>query len=299
MLSAKLSRLFIGILAILVVSGCEKAKEAVKGRGGGRSGPAAVKTVVVTTKPLPRKIDAVSILKGRKQAEVYSRVAGKVASTGPAEGTKVKAGDVLVRIDRSDPGESFLATPIISPISGWVGRWMVSSIGEQVTAQEPVVIIVDDEVLHAAVMLPTTEWLQVTNETPVKVRVAQEVRAGKVTRISRAAEAASGRGAVHIEVENHDHRWKAGMVAGISLDLDTKPRIVIPATALAITDKGAFVFVAQDDKAKRLPVNFVVIDNDQVEIIDGLAEGSQLITEGVSQVGDASPIKIVETPKEP
>lgn len=289
------------ILAIALTS-CEKKGSQAAKDGGGKRGDgaraAAVKVLLVKAEPSARRIEVVSVLKGRKQAEVYSRVAGKIATSGPAEGTQVKAGEVLIRIDRSDPGESFLATPITSPITGWVGRWIVSSIGEQVSAQEPLVTIVDDEVLKVAVMLPTTEWLQVVKETPVQVRVAGETRTGKITRISRAAEAASGRGEVHVEVDNADHRWKAGMVANVAFDLDTKPRIVIPSPALSITDQGSFVFVVQDDKAKRVGVKFAVVDNDRIEVLEGLPEGSQVITEGVSQVGDSLPVKIVESPKE-
>ncbi len=297
-----LTRIITVILLIFVATACNKGskngandgKRNAGGRGGGVGRATAVKVQLVAAQSLPHKIDIVAVLKGRKQAEVYSRVSGKIASAGPAEGTQVKAGQVLIRIDRSDPGESFLTTPITSPISGWIGRWIVSSIGEHVSAQEPLVTIVDDEVLTAAVMLPTKEWLQVTKETPVQVSVSSEKREAVITRIARAAEAASGRGTVHVDVNNPDHRWKAGMVANITFDLDTKPRIVVPAPALSITDQGSFVFVVQDNVAKRLSVKFVVIDNDQVEILEGLPEGSQLITEGVSQVGDSLPVKIVE-----
>ena len=143
-------------------------------------------------------------------------------------------------------------------------------------------------------MLPTDQWLRISATTPVRARVGQETRAAKVIGIARAAESTASRASVTIEVENSDHKWKVGMVALVAFDLDIKPRIVVPASSLAITDQGSFVFLVKDGKAKRQPVNFSVIDNDNVEILQGIESGSQLITEGLNQIGDGLAVKVIE-----
>ncbi len=264
-----------------------------RGQGRRSGGNIAVRTQKLQAQSLPRTIALVSILEGRKQAQVYSRVAGRLSFIGPAEGVKVTAGETLFRVDRSDPGESFLATPVVSPISGWVGRWLVTSLGAQVTAQEPIVTVVDDDVLRGRVQLPTAEWLKVSDVTPVRVTVAGSVRSGKVFGITRAADSSTSRGTVSVEIENADHQWKAGMVATVSFDLETKLRLILPASSLSITDQGSFTFVVTDGKAKRMPVTFYVIDNDRVEILGGLEEGQEVITQGVNQVGDGVAVNIV------
>lgn len=289
--------------ALLFTIGCTKdGSKDGGGRGGKRGGKDSmavpVEASAIVAKDLPRTIEVVAVLTGRRQAEVYSRAAGKISAIGPSEGTRVKTGDLLFRVDRSEPGESFLATPVLSPITGWVGRWHVTSIGEQVTAQQAIVTVVDDESLRASVQVPTQQWLLVSNQTPVRVRVGSDVRTGKVVGVSRSAEGSSSRGTVTVEITNADHHWKAGMIAIVAFDLDTKPRLVVPTSALSITDQGDFVFTVEDGKAKRQRVTFATVDNDNVEILEGLTPGATVVTEGVSQVGDDVAVKVVDAPTE-
>jgi membrane fusion protein (multidrug efflux system) len=112
--------------------------------------------------------------------------------------------------------------------------------------------------------------------------------------ISRAAEASSSRGTITVEIPNSDHKWKAGMVASVFFDLDVRPRIIVPAAALSITDQGAFVYVVEEGKAKRTAVDFQVIDNDTAEITKGLEAGKKIIIEGINQVGDGLAVNVVE-----
>lgn len=266
-----------------------------KGRGGGRrdSGPAAVRVETAQMKVLPAAISVVEPLVGKQQAEVFSKVVGRLSLIGPEEGQAVKAGDVLFKVDRADPGESFLSTPVVSPISGWVGRWYANSLGEQVTTSAAVVSVVDDEVLRATVDLPTREWLLVDKDTAVTVVVAGEERAGKVVTVSRAGDSASGRGGVAIEVPNPKRSWRAGMVARIRLGLEPKPRIVVPSSALTITDQGAFVYVVRGEKVARTTVRFLLIDADSVEITEGLKDGDQVVVAGTNMLSDDAAVRIV------
>jgi membrane fusion protein (multidrug efflux system) len=276
----------------------ESDKKQSKKRRGGASGLIPVRTILTKTENLPETIEVISVLSGRKQADVYSRVAGKISFLGSEEGQPIKEGQILFRVDRSDPGESFLATPVASPISGWVGRWWVTSLGSQVSAQQPVVTVVDDEVLIGRIRLPTDQWLKVSESTPIRVKVGSEIREGKVIGITRSAETSSSRGTISVEIQNTNHQWKSGMISTVALDLDTKPRLIVPATALSITDQGGFVFAVNDSVSKRMPVKFEAIDNDRVEITEGLTSGIQIVTQGVNQVSDGLTVKVVENAKD-
>lgn len=286
--------LLLSLSLLLAITGCDKKSKDRNKKGK----QVLVKTEIVQSALLPQQVPMVTVMEGRKQAQIYSRVAGKISFLGAAEGKRVKEGEVLFRVDRSDPGESFLATPVVSPINGWVGRWLVTSIGAQVTAQEPVVTVVDDETLVARVLLPTDEWLKVSETSVVRVQVGQEIRPAKVIGITRSAETLSSRGTISVEIDNKDHGWKAGMLAVVTFDLDPKPRIILPATALSITDQGTFVFVVRDGKAHRIFVKFAVIDNDKVEILEGLKVEEAVVTQGVNQLGDGLSVKVIDNAKE-
>lgn len=277
---------------ILPMLACEKKPDAAaKGKRGKKDIP--VRTERAESIERARTISLVAVLEGRKQAQVYARVAGKVSQIAKGEGERVKEGDILFRVDRSEPGESFLATPVVSPINGWVGRWLVTSLGAQVSAQDPVVAVVDDVALRGRVLLPSEQWQLMTVDTKAYVTAGREERQAKVIGISRSAEIQSSRGTITVEVANDDHRWKAGMIATVRFDLDVRPRVVLPASAVSITDQGNYIFVVEAAKAVRLPVSFSIIDNDSVEITKGLDAGKEVIVQGVNQVGDGVAVTVV------
>jgi multidrug efflux pump subunit AcrA (membrane-fusion protein) len=295
----------------LLLFGCSK-KDSKKGEhGGGRgknsggrdSGPIAVRVEQAKFSVAPRSINVVATLEGRNQADVYSKVTGRLSYIGPKEGEPVKVGTLLFRVDRSDPGESFLNTPVISPISGWIGRWMVNNIGAQVTATTPVVTVVDDEFLRATVYLSTNEWVTIDEKARVTVTVGEETKPGRVVSIARAADAISGRGSAVVEVENKGHKWRAGMIARITVDLEPKNRMLISSAAVSITDQGPYVFVVVDGVAHKKPIKFALVDSDTLEILEGIEDNSYVVVAGGNYLTDKAPAKIVgeaaeEAPKE-
>src|SRR5690606_22280681 len=141
------------------------------------------------------------------------------------------------RIDRNDPGTTFLETPVPSPLSGWLGRLMVTNVGAQITPNEPLATVVDDAFLRSRVYVPASDWTKISHDTRVTVTVNGVAREGKVVAIARAAQAESGRGSLVVEVPNEDQQWRAGMVAHITLEVEPRERILINASALTITDK--------------------------------------------------------------
>jgi multidrug efflux pump subunit AcrA (membrane-fusion protein) len=261
-------------------------------RGGG--GPQPVRVAHVERRVAPRMVAAVAPLAGRKQADVFSKVTGRIASIGPREGAAVKQGEVLFRVDRSDPGETFLNTPVQSPITGWIGRWAVTNVGEQVTPASPVVTVVDDEQLKAVIYLPAADWIDVRPDSKITATVGAEARPARIETVARAADPATGRGSVTVVIDNPKRDWRAGVFAKLVFELDPRERILISAASLVITDQGAFVYVADGEVARRVQVEFRLIDGDTVEITKGLEADSQVVVAGVNLLGDKSAIKIVD-----
>jgi multidrug efflux pump subunit AcrA (membrane-fusion protein) len=301
-MSKKYLIIFQTLLVVLAASGChlfsggKDAKDKKRGRNE-KAAPAVI-TESVLEKVIPRSLTVVATLQGIAQVDVYSKFMGRLSYMGPKEGEKVARGALLFRVDRSDPGESFLSAPVESPIAGWVGRWNAANLGEQLSTTQPVVSIVDDTALRTTVYLPLDSWMLLRKDTKVRVKMNNEEREAKIITIARLAEAGSGRGSAEIEIDNQDRSWRAGMVVKVTLDLDPRQRIVISAKGLSITDQGAFVYVVADGKAQRKKVRFEVVDADSVEILEGLKEKDQLIVSGVNQVSDGRPVKIISNESE-
>jgi RND family efflux transporter MFP subunit len=200
-------------------------------------------------------------------------------------------------MDRNDPGETFLNMPVASPINGWVGRWMVKNIGAQITPTTPVVTVVDDDFLRTTIYLSTSEWISIDDKAVVSLSVGDEKREGRILSIARAADSISGRGSAVIEVENRDHQWRVGMIARVRVDLDPKVRMLVSSAALNITDQGTYVFVIENETAKRVPVKFALVDSDTVEILEGIEDGAAIVVAGGNFVTDKAAVKVVASEK--
>lgn len=268
-----------------------------EGKGKGKdSGPVSVRVDPAESKVAPRQLAVIGLLAGRKQADVYSKVTGRLASIGPAEGEAVKQGQTLFRVERADPGESFLDAPVVSPLTGWIGRWKVQNAGEQVTPTDAVVTVLDDLALRVTAQLPSRDWLAVKKDTKVAVRLNGEERAGTVAGVAQSADPASGRGSVTVEIPNPKRDWRAGLYATLRFELDPKERLLVAANALVITDQGSYLYIADGDIARRLPVTYDVYDSDTVEIVSGLTAGARVISAGTNLLGDKTPIKVAGAP---
>lgn len=299
------------LLSVGLILSCSKTSEQGSGRdskeqntagkdksaaGGGRGkkGPAVVQTVAVKKQRSAQRAESSVPLVGRKQTNVFSKVAGRVTKILVPEGQAVRAGQTLFQVDRSEPGESYLSVPVTSPISGWVGRWNLTE-GTQVSTQDAVVLVVDDQTLIANIFLPVQEWVQVKLNSKVTIRVQNTERPAKILTIARAAESGSGRGALTVELNNSDHVFKSGVVAMASLELDTRDRLLLPASALRISDQGAAAFKVEDGKAKRVKVQYTLFDNDTVEILSGLQENDVIVSVGAHQLFDGADVKVLES----
>ena len=269
------------------------APKSAGGPGAGGRGPVPVRVAIAEKKISPRIVQTVAALSGRTQVDVYSKVTGRVTYMGPREGQPVKSGEILFRIDRNDPGESYLNVPVVSPLTGWLGRWRVLNMGEQVGPTDPVVTIVDDRTLKAAAFLPASDWVEVTPDTKVTLQVNDEVREGKVETIARAADLSSGRGSVTVVVENGERRWRGGMYARLTFSIAPKERLLLNAASLTVTDQGSFVYVIEGDVAKRVPIKFQLIDADTIEVTDGLQPQSQVVIAGGNLLSNNSPVRII------
>ena len=120
-----------------------------------------------------------------------------------------------------------------------------------------------------------------------------ERREGKIVSIARAADSISGRGSAVIEVENKDHKWRVGMIARVQVDLEPKMRMLVSSAALNITDQGTYVFVVENDAARKAPVKFALVDSDTVEILEGIEDGSAIVVAGGNFVTDKAAVKVV------
>ena len=129
---------------------------------------------------------------------------------------------------------------------------------------------------------------------PATVTVKNKEYEGKVTRISRMAnEQQSGGIDVEVKLDAPD--------SDIILGIETKVKIrtanltkalVVPMSALWEDEEGTFLYIARDGKAVKTKVETGVRNEEEVEVLSGIAEGDIVVWNDTSEIKDGASIKV-------
>jgi membrane fusion protein (multidrug efflux system) len=189
---------------------------------------------------------------------------------------------------------------ITAPMDGLVSRRYVDLGAYVTTTQQPIVTIVAMDTVKIRVPVSERDIGRVQPGINAHIRVDAypgEVFEGTVQRVSPIIDAASRSGEVEISIANPQHRLKPGMFAKVALLLKQRQEVVvIPRDALQQVDpKGAVVFVVQDGKAHLQQVVTGLQTDTQVEILNGLGPGTEVVLAGNDGLKDQDPVQVVPT----
>ena len=172
-------------------------------------------------------------------------------------------------------------TQIVAPIDGVVAKRHVVA-GEKLSAEQPVLTLVDLGRLELAGTVGTHEVSQLAAGMPVKVTVegVAEPLAGKLARIAPAAEPGTRSIGVTIELANPKEMLRAGQYALAAVQLaDDRQRLTLPATAVGNTGGQDHVWVLEGGALSRRAVTLGRRDprEGRVEVLQGVQPTSQVL----------------------
>ncbi len=183
-----------------------------------------------------------------------------------------------------------------SPLAGSVVKRLVS-VGEYVRPGTPLFDLVADDPLTLRGDVPERFADELAVGQPVEIKVdayPDRTFAGRLARISPAANAANRSIAVEVEVPNPDRRLKAGFfsAAAIVTRADAEA-LVVPETAVITFAGVTRLFVVRDSVAYERRVRTGARGDDGlVEIVDGLQRDELVATSGLSKLEDGTPVAI-------
>ncbi|MGQ0811494.1 MAG: efflux RND transporter periplasmic adaptor subunit [Nitrospiraceae bacterium] len=135
----------------------------------------------------------------------------------------------------------------------------------------------------------------------IKIGLKAEVRAeaypdrmfeGAVTRIVQALNRATRTMTVEVDLPNPDHLLKGGMFARVEVLVGQHANAIqIPLDAITRLEELQYVYVVQEGKAHRVPVEVGSRVENQIEITKGLAGNEQVIVSGKDLVTDGTPVQ--------
>ena len=116
---------------------------------------------------------------------------------------------------------------------------------------------------------------------------------GTLTFIDNAVDRATGTVLLKARVPNADRALWPGQFVSVGLELTVdQDAITVPSEAVVTTTNGAFVYLVEDGKAKRVPVKVGRPAGTLVKLDSGLVGGEQVIIEGQNRLQDGAKVEL-------
>jgi membrane fusion protein (multidrug efflux system) len=185
---------------------------------------------------------------------------------------------------------------IESPLSGVVAQKYVDQ-GNMVGPSTPLVRIVQIDMLKVTGGVSERYLPQlVSGKTPVNIKTdayPQDEFEGMVYKVGVAVDPVTRTSEVEIHVPNPDGKLKPGMFARMTIMVSQKECVVVPDSALVREADQTYVFVVNNNVARRCGVKLGIWQGQLHEVLQGISAGDVVVTHGQTQLKDGQAVEIV------
>ena len=306
---SRVKKFLIILLAVLVLSGCDRIKEAREKRNPKEAdAPQTPVFAVNTTNAVKGQINDYIALSGDiiagSTVDAYSEAAGKVAAVYVSVGQRVNRGERIAAVDPSRPGMDFQWSFVTAPIGGTVVA-LPAQIGMTISQAVPLVRIAGGSALEIQLYVAERFISKMAMNLPCEITLDAwpgEVFRGSISEVAPTVDPASRTMEMKVNVRNADSKLKAGMFAKVRVITEHKDSIVkIPASAMLSRFGEQYVYVIENDSEnpeqnivrKRIVVPGILIDG-VLEIQDGLAPDEEVVVRGQTLLEDGVRVNIIE-----
>ncbi len=181
-----------------------------------------------------------------------------------------------------------------APIAGVINRKAAAK-GEYVRTDTVVATILDVSTLHLVLSVPELEAARLATggEALFQLRSTPgEWFRARLFHVGQKADSATRSVECRAEVLGRDARLRAGTFAIVKLATETRMGIVVPERAVVPTERGFEARVVEGGKISSRPVKVGLRTDAGVEILEGLAAGDRVVTDGSSGVRDGQEVEV-------
>lgn len=296
----------VGAVVVINLTKNSGAAGGMPGKGGRRGGFGG--NTIFTVRSVEAKVSTLTdyvITNGEVESqsavEVFPSMSGKVQQINVLLGSHVKKGDVIAKIDPSEPGTKYALSPVEAPISGSI----VSSplkVGTTVTTNSAVTMIGDIDNLQVSANIPERYVAEL--KTGLKAEVTLEAYPGvifsaSVSRVSPVVDSSTRTKQIILNFDKRDSRVNAGMFAKVKLYTSKySGKLVVPSDAVITNDDGsAYLFVVNDDgTVSRREIKTGKSIDGKIQITDNLMAGERVVYEGMLSLSEGAKVNDLENP---
>ncbi len=184
---------------------------------------------------------------------------------------------------------------VVAPFSGRAGFRNVS-VGAYVQAGAPLVHVEKIDLLKAAFSVPELNFSRLALGQSITVTadaVPGETFEAKISAIDPLLDVNGRALRVRADLDNSADKLRPGMLIRVNVRGPSRASVMVPEAAIVPRSNGTVVFVATGEKAEETKVRTGKRLNGEVEILEGLAAGAQVVTAGNARLSDGAAIAIV------
>lgn len=187
-------------------------------------------------------------------------------------------------------------TIVQAPFDGFAGLRRIN-IGDYATIGQELVDVVRLNPLRVEFSVPETQLSQVREGQQVQVYVGaypDQAFPGTISAVSPQIDVAGRSVTLRAELPNPEYRLRPGLFAQVSITLDVKDdALMIPEQAIWPIGNDKTIFVVEDGVAKQRVVRIGQRQPGEVEIVEGLSAGDELVTAGQMKIFDGASVKTI------
>ncbi|WP_240655461.1 efflux RND transporter periplasmic adaptor subunit [Paraburkholderia phosphatilytica] len=195
---------------------------------------------------------------------------------------------------------------IRAPFAGRLGITTVNP-GQYINPGDAIVTLQAVDPIYADFFLPQQQLGQIAIGQVISVDTnafGGKLFQGKILSVNPKVDSNTRNVQIEAAVDNHDRKLLPGMYANVKIDAGTEQRyLTLPQTAITYNPYGATVFVAKpgttpDKNGKVMPIAQQVFvtpgptRGDQVAVLKGITEGTQVVTSGQLKLKNGTPLVI-------
>jgi RND family efflux transporter MFP subunit len=190
-------------------------------------------------------------------------------------------------------------TVIVAPFSGLIVKRFINQ-GEFVSTMppSPLFLIMNIDKVKAEIGLPEVHLARINIGNPVEVTVDTYpgiTFRGKISTINPMVNPVSRAFKVKVEIPNKDHRLKSGMFARVKIYHKIhKGALIVPFKSVMRREGDTVVFVIDDDTVRLRSVTAGINNEREIEVIDGLKEGEEVVIEGHYGMADKTKVRVLK-----
>jgi cobalt-zinc-cadmium efflux system membrane fusion protein len=226
-----------------------------------------------------------------KVSVLASRVPGRIVELLVREGDTVQAGQIVARLESRQPGNPPPVLDLLAPQAGTVSG-LHMRVGQPVEPDGVLMEVGDFRELVAVLHIPEHELALGDGPLRARLRIAAEggkVREAERLRLGTRADAAKGTVEAWFPVDNADGSLRPGLRVEAALVLARREGVLaVPSEAVQGTSANPFVFVRDYELPHafvRAPVRVGERNDQQVEILEGLFTGDEVVGRGAYALG--------------